>query len=147
MEFGWINLFGAIIILIMLIPNILFALKNKDARNLCKNRFMNILEQAGRYGCIILMWLPLFVMKFGFPGVFEMIIYMIGNFVLLAAYLILFAIYFKKKTAKLAIVLAILPVCIFMMSGILLRHWLLVGFSVIFAVGHIFVTIKNTKSA
>lgn len=57
MEFGWINGFGAAIIMIMMIPSILFALKNKDMRNQCENRLMNAIEQIGRYACCVLMWL------------------------------------------------------------------------------------------
>ena len=45
MEFGWINVFGAVIVLLMMIPNIIYAIKNKDAKNLCANRFMNTIEQ------------------------------------------------------------------------------------------------------
>jgi hypothetical protein len=33
------------------------------------------------------------------------------------------------------------------MSGLLLRHWLLVGFALLFAVGHIYVTWKNIAKA
>lgn len=55
MEFGWINGFGAVII--MMIPNILFAVKNKDMRNQCENRLMNAIEQIGRYACFVLMWI------------------------------------------------------------------------------------------
>ena len=29
MEFGWINVFGACIVVLMLIPNIIYAIKNK----------------------------------------------------------------------------------------------------------------------
>ena len=43
MEFGWINVFGAIIVILMLIPNIVYALRHKGERNLCQNRFMNTL--------------------------------------------------------------------------------------------------------
>ncbi len=39
MEFGWINVFGAIIVILMLIPNIVYAIKNKDETNLCTNRY------------------------------------------------------------------------------------------------------------
>ena len=46
MEFGWINVFGGIIVILMLLPNIVYALKNKDERNLCENRTMNLLEQV-----------------------------------------------------------------------------------------------------
>ena len=63
--------------------------------------------------------------------------------ILLAAYWLSFASYMKRRTVRLALVLAILPVCIFLFSGILLRHWLLVCSAVLFAVGHIYVTYRN----
>ena len=143
MEFGWINIFGAIIVILMLIPNIVYALKNRGEKNNCTNQFMNAIEQVGRYACIILMWLPLMVWKFGFSSVYEMFLYFIGNGCLLAAYWVVFAGYLKRKTSKGALVLAVLPTCIFLLSGLLLRHWLLVGFAVLFGIGHIYVTKKN----
>ncbi|MGI6742447.1 MAG: hypothetical protein ACOX4O_02175 [Eubacteriales bacterium] len=146
MEFGWINLFGAVIVVIILIPNIIYAIKNKGEKNLCTNKAMNIIEQIGRYACIILMWLPLFVWKFGFAHVFEMLLYFIGNGALLFVYLFVFALYFGKKTKGRAIILAVLPACIFLLSGLLLRHLLLAGFAILFAIGHIYVTVHNFKS-
>ena len=143
MEFGWINVFGAVIVVLMLIPNIVYALKNKGEKNLCANRFMNVVEQIGRYACIVLMWLPLLVWKFGFASVLDMMLYMACNGLLLAAYWIAFAFYMKRRTVRLAIVLAVLPSCIFLLSGILLQHWLLVAFAILFAIGHIYVTYKN----
>ena len=143
MEFGWINVFGAVIVILILIPNIVYAIKNKNEKNFCTNRFMNIVEQIGRYACIVFMWLPLIVWKFGFASVLEMVLYMACNGTLLAAYWFSFAFYLKRRTARLALVLAILPSCIFLLSGILLQHWLLAGFAVVFAIGHIYVTYKN----
>ena len=143
MQFGWINLFGAGIVVLMLLPNILYAIKNKDEKNLCTNRVMNLIEQIGRYACIVLMWFPLLVWEFGFASVAAMLLYFVGNGALLAAYWIGYLIYFKKKNAGLALALAILPACIFLLSGLLLRHWLLVGFACLFAVGHIYVTYRN----
>ena len=145
MRFGWISVFGAVIVVLMLIPNIVYAVKNKDEKNFCENRVMNLIEQIGRYACVILMWLPLLVGEFGFPGVHEMMLYMVGNGILLAAYWIVFAVYMRKRSPKLALALAIIPSCIFLLSGILLRHWLLVGFGALFAAGHIYVTIKNME--
>ena len=147
MEFGWINILGAVIVILMLIPNIVYAIKNKGEKHLCTNRFMNVIEQIGRYACIVLMWLPLAVWKFGFASVFEMVLYMACNGMLLTAYWISFAVYMKRRSVPLALVLAILPACIFLLSGILLRHWLLVGFAVLFAVGHIYVTYHNAAYA
>ncbi len=145
MEFGWINVFGAGIVTLMLIPNIVYAIKYKGEADLCTNRFMNMIEQIGRYACIVLMWLPLLVWKFGFASLFETALYIIGNGTLLAAYLIGFAVYMKRRIPALALALAIIPACVFMLSGILLRHWLLVVFAAVFAVGHVYVTIKNVK--
>ena len=145
MKFGWINGFGAGVVLLMLIPNIIYAIKNKGEKNLCTNRFMNGIEQVGRYTCIVLMWLPILVWEFGFVSVLEMLLYLAGNGVLLAAYWIVFLLYFKRKSRARALALAILPACIFLLSGLLLRHWLLAGFAVLFAIGHIYVTLKNAE--
>lgn len=145
MEFGWISVFGAVIVILMMIPNIVYAIRNKDEENRCTNRFMNGIEQIGRYACIILMWLPLFVGKFGFSSVFDMMLYLIGNGGLLAAYWIIFACYLKRKTRKRALALAVLPACIFLLSGLLLHHWLLVAFALLFGAGHVYVTQKNVS--
>lgn len=147
MKFGWINVFGAAIVLLMMIPNIIYAIRNRGGKNQCTNRLMNVLEQIGRYACIILMWLPLLVRKFAFLSVFEMILYLIGNGCLLAAYWIIFACYLKKKTGKRALALAVLPTCIFLLSGLLLRHWLLAAAALLFGVGHIYVTRKNVSES
>ncbi len=146
MTFGWINVFGAVIVILMLIPNIVYALRNRDGKNLCANRVMNVTEQVGRYACIVLMWLPLLVWKFGFQSVFEMLLYLFGNGALLLAYWIVFFRHMRKRSAAKALTLAVLPSCIFLMSGILLRHWLLAGFAVLFAIGHIYVTLKNAQA-
>ena len=145
MEFGWINVFGAGYVVLLLIPNIVYALRNRDEQNLCTNQVMNLLEQIGRYACIVLMWLPLLVWKFGFKSIPEMLLYFGGNGVLLLAYWLVFARYLKKRTAKRAQALAILPACVFLLSGLLLRHWLLAGFALIFGVGHIYVTMQNAR--
>ena len=143
MEFGWISVFGAVIVILMMIPNIIYAIRNKDEKNQCTNRFMNVIEQIGRYACIVFMWLPLPSRKFGFSSVSEMLLYLGGNGCLLIAYWAVFAVYLKRKTRKRALVLAVLPTCIFLISGLLLRHWPLVCFAVVFGIGHIYVTQKN----
>ena len=146
MKFGWINVFGAVVVVLMLIPNIVYAIRYRDEKNLCTNRVMNLIEQIGRYACIVLMWLPLLVWEFGFQSVFELLLYLSGNGALLLAYWIVFFLHMRKKSTAKALALAVLPSCIFLMSGILLRHWLLAGFAVLFATGHIYVTLKNAQA-
>jgi len=105
---------------------------------------MNLIEQIGRYGCIILMWLPLFVWKFGFCGNNMFLLYFMGNGFLLLLYIFFWILYFNRKSADRAIILAIIPVCIFLLSGLLLHHWALVVSAILFGLGHIYVTILST---
>jgi len=129
----------------MLIPNIIYAIKNKDEKNLCTNKLMNIIEQVGRYACIVLMWLPLLVWEFGFKSVSDMLTYVLVNCALILSYWLVFAKYFKQKTETTALTLAMIPSMIFILSGVILRHWLLLAFGVLFAIGHIYVTYQNVK--
>ena len=145
MEFNPINLFGFIIVAIMLIPNIIYGIKFKDAENKCTNKVMNIIEQVGRYGSMALMVLPLFVWEFGFSGVYMMLVYLFGNGILLLTYLVIWIFYFKKQTMGKALALAIIPTSIFFLSGVTLYHWTLVVAAVAFGIGHIFVTYQNNK--
>ena len=145
MEFGWINLAGAVIVGILMIPNILYALRNRGEKNKCENRIMNLTEQAGRYMCILFMWFPLFTGKFGFHSVQAMLLYLAGNGLLLAGYLLVWGLYFHKKTDARAMALAVIPTALFLWSGVLLRHWILVISALLFGVGHIFVTRQNLR--
>lgn len=133
MEFGWINLFGTGIIVLIMIPNIIYAARKKqDKTQIEVPRGLSACEQVGRYGCIILMWLPLLVWKFGFGSVEEFLIYLIGNGALLLCYYLSWMLYSRKKTLSVAMALAIIPTAIFLLSGVLLRHWLLVAFAILF---------------
>lgn len=144
MVLNLINIIEAVIVWIMLIPELLFAIHH-PSENKCKNKIMNFIEQLGRYASMILMIMPLGVWEFGFASSEEMIIYFAANGVLLLAYVGVWVLFFKKQSFAKAMILAVLPVLIFALCGILLRHWLLVGSVMIFAVGHIYVTVKNYK--
>ena len=146
MEFGWINVFGAAVVALLLIPNIVYALKNRGEQNRCSNRAMVLLEQIGRYACIVLMWLPLLQWKFGFANEAAMAAYLLGNALLLAAYWTVYALYFKRRTRARAMTLAVLPACTFLLSGVTLRHWLLVCAAALFAAAHVYVTCRSSTA-
>lgn len=141
MEFGWINIFGIIIVVIMLIPNIMYAIKNKGTEDKYKNKLVNILEQFGRYGSLILTIFPIGIN--GFDNVEYMLVYLVINTVLLLLYLIVWVFYFKNKSLCKALFLAIIPTIIFLICGITLRHLGLMTFSIIFGTTHILMTYKN----
>ena len=146
MEFGWINLFGAGIIVLIMIPNIIYAARQKqDETQIEVPHGLSACEQVGRYGCIILMWLPLLVWKFGFGSVEEFLIYLIGNGALLLCYYLSWMLYSRKKTLSVAMALAIIPTAIFLLSGILLRHWLLVVAAILFGSAHCMITYLTHK--
>ncbi len=138
MGFGWINFYGALLVFFIMIPNIIYAIKtgNNTAEEVVIPMYLTICEQIGRYGCIVLMWFPVFVWKFGFRSVEELMIYFLLNCGLLIAYYLVWVRYFRKKTLRRGMALAIIPTMIFLVSGLLLRHWTLVVFAAVFGVAH-----------
>lgn len=145
MEFCWINGWGATIVIIMLVPNIIFFVRNPHLENKCENVIMNTIEQVGRYTSMILMIVPVLVEKFCFKSVFEMIFYIVVTSVLLLLYLLVWFFYLKLQSMNKAILLALLPTMIFVISGILLRYWLLMIAGILFGIGHVFVTLQNSR--
>lgn len=145
MEFGPISIAGLIVVLLMLVPNLICVIRFPNLKNQCSTRAMNLLEQIGRYASMVLMFLPLGVWKFGFPSVEEMLIYVFGNAALLLAYWVIWIFYFRNPMRKWAIALAVIPVGIFFLSGVTLRHWLLVVAAILFGIGHIYVTDRNHR--
>jgi len=142
---NWLNIFGLIQVVLILIPNIIYALKFKNQKNACTNKAMNMIEQIGRYSCMIFMVINVGLTEFGFGRIGQFLIYFLGNIVLLLAYWLIWVLYFIKQTPWKSMALAIIPVCIFLICGIALQHWLLVISAVIFGVGHIYVTVQNTR--
>lgn len=145
MKFGWINLFGAGFVILIMIPNIIYALTNKNKTEVTVPLYLNVCEQIGRYGCIILMWLPLMVWEFGFKTTDEFVIYILFNVILIIAYYICWFGYFRQKTLKRGMALAIIPASMFLISALLLRHWLLALFACLFGFAHIRITYLTHK--
>ena len=142
---NWLNVFGLIFIVFLLIPNIIYAIKEKNQQNKCTNKFMNLIEQIGRYGCMFLMIFNIGIAEFGFCSVDAFGVYLFGNALLMILYWIIWMLYFNKQTYSKQILLALLPTCLFLLSGITMRHYLLIIFGVIFGIGHIYVTNKNRE--
>ena len=110
-----LNPLGIAIILLMMVPNVIFALRHRDMENKCKNRLINLLEQIGRYGCLVLMIICIGLDKFGFGSVEDFLIYLFGSALLLLAYFIFWILYGKSPSRKKALALAIIPCCLFLL--------------------------------
>lgn len=140
---SWLNISGLVLVIFLLIPNIIYALKVKNQENRCTNRFMNVLEQIGRYGCMFCMVFNIGIAELGFRSVNAFIIYLVGNILLMISYWIIWILYFNKQTYWKQIALAVIPTCLFLVSGITMLHYFMIVFAVIFGIGHIYVTSKN----
>ncbi|MCL2632064.1 MAG: hypothetical protein FWD45_03095 [Coriobacteriia bacterium] len=143
MHWGWINTLGLAIVALMLIPNIVFAYKNKAVMNNDTNKALKISEQIGRYGSMALMVLPVGIPPFGFRTLAELFIWLVGMFILVLTYWVFWYLFSKTPHKRFALSLAVIPCVIFLFHGVLLRHWLLIIFGVVFSVSHITITNKN----
>ena len=74
---NWLNVFGLVFVVLLLIPNIIYAIKAKNKQNKCINKFMNVIEQIGRYGCMFLMIFNIGIAEFGFGSVYAFLIYLL----------------------------------------------------------------------
>lgn len=142
---NWINFLGLITVIIILIPNVIYGLKNKGVKNLCRNKVMNILEQIGRYGCMIFMIFNIGIPEFGYNSEIYFLVGFLFVSVLLALYIIFWVVYFVNRSMFTGMVLAIIPSLIFLINGVTLRYWPLLVCAVIFSVAHCYVTYVNHK--
>ena len=143
MNFGWMNVFGLIIIVLFLIPNIIYKIKIKNHQKLNTNKFMKILEQIGQYGCMFLMVFDFGMGELGFGSIEAFLGYIFGNVILLILYWILWMLYFIKEAYWKKITLAVIGTCLFLLSGITMTYTLLIILGIIFGIGHIYIVSKN----
>ncbi|MBQ8903271.1 MAG: hypothetical protein IJY73_03090 [Oscillospiraceae bacterium] len=134
--------YGLVIVLIILVPNVVFALYNKDGfENLWHNKAVEILEQVGRFGCMIFMFIV--IPEVSFPSDESFALYIIVNMVLLLLYCLLWIVFFRKNNMAKAVSLSVIPSVIFLFSGIISLNIPLIITAVIFAPCHILISVKN----
>lgn len=144
---GQINIFGLVFMVIIMIPNVIFALKCKDGfENRWENKAVEVLEQIGRYGCFAFMVINIPKTWFGWASDESFALYLIVDAVLVTAYCVIWAVCFKKNSVFRALSLSIIPSVIFLFSGIMSRSVLLMISAVVFAPCHILISYKNARS-
>lgn len=143
---SWFNYYGLIFIALIMIPNIVFAIKCKDGfENVFHNKLLETLEQIGRFGCFIFMIVNIPYTYFGFWIDNGLIIYLVVDLVLVAAYCLIWIICFRKNSVFRSLALSIIPSVLFLFSGVMLRSVILTVCAVIFAPCHILISYKNAK--
>jgi len=139
------NIYGLIIMAIVMIPNVIFAIKEKNFESKYHNKAIEIIEQIGRFGSIGLMIFNMSLLEFGYWFNNGKIIYMILTGVLAVLYCFVWFLYFRKSTMKKAMSLAIIPTIIFLSSGIIQGKVLLIITAILFGIGHIIITYNNNR--
>ena len=142
----WINIFGLIFIVVIMIPNIIFSIKCKDGfANKWKNKFVEMIEQIGRFGCFGFMIINIPGTWFGWWSDEVFAVYLIVNVILVILYCVIWIICFKKNSIFRALALSIIPSILFLFSGIMSRSVFLIIAATIFAPSHITISYKNAK--
>ena len=141
MKFGIFNLWCAGILGLILVPNLLYAIRRREGGISSGSRAVNALEHTGRFGCMVFMVVPLGVRggEFGFYSPEELVIWGFGTLLLLAAYYVCWAFFARRPGRRLALALALIPCGIFLLSAVLLRHWVLAVFTGIFTGAHLYI--------
>ncbi|MGN0783546.1 MAG: hypothetical protein ACI4M0_04310 [Christensenellales bacterium] len=143
---GWFNVFGLIFIVVIMIPNVVFAIKRKDGfENKWDNKFVEFTEQAGRFGCFGFMIFNIPGTWFGWWSDEAFALYLIVDGILVMLYCAIWIICFKKNSVFRALALSVIPSALFLFSGIISRSVLLTVASVLFAPSHIAISYRNAK--
>ena len=142
---SWFNYYGLIFIVLIMLPNIVYSIKNKNSiTNNYTNKIAEIFEQIGRYACMAFMIFNIPYTWFGFYFDYANIVYIVVNSALVTAYCIIWIILWNRDGMLKSLLLSILPSLVFIFSGVITASIPLIIFAIIFAVTHILISVKNT---
>ena len=145
-DMDWLNVFGLAVMAVIMIPNIVFALRCKDGfANKWSNRSVETVEQVGRCGCFAFMIIHIPGTWFGWWSDEAFALYLIVDAALAMLYCAVWIICFRKNSVFRALALSVIPSVLFLFSGLMSRSVLLVIASVLFAPSHIAISYKNAK--
>ena len=142
------NFYGFNAIIILLGAN-LFTVLGKKVKftEYYHNKIVTVLEQIGRFGCIITMIINIPYTCFGFFIDYGNYVYPVFTGVMVAVYIIGWLKKGEKESVGYALLLSIVPSVLFLIDGILILNVPLIVFSLIFAPTHILISYKNSSAA
>ena len=139
-----INVFGLAYMAVILVPNLVFALRCREGfAHPRTNRVLELLEQIGRFGCFAFMILP--GPGFGFSSDEALALYLIVDALLALAYCVIWIVCFRRPGIFRALSLSILPSILFLFSGVMSHSILLTLSSLIFAPSHIAISYQSAR--
>ena len=140
----WFNVFGFILMAILMVPNMVYFTKRKEETpRKWNNKIVEIIEQIGRIGCT-------FFMIINIPGWWSdwgsgelLTIYLIVNTGFVVVYCMIWTMGFNRNSALAALALSGIPSALFLFSGIAIRYVPLIVAALLFAPSHILISYKN----
>ena len=142
-KFGWINIFGAIIALLLLIPHIVFEIKFRDRKRRPMPKAMRFFESLLWAICCFLMIVNVGIYEFGFDEKMLFVVYFVGNVLLLLAYYITWFLFFLKPAFGKRVSTAVIALLVFCLSGVTLTNIPLIVFASLFGNCHIFMAAQD----
>lgn len=140
----YFNYWGLIFVIIILIPNIVFAVTCKDGfENRYHNRMVEIFEQIGRFGCFFSMFITIPFMCKGYWFKYGEMLYLILGIIFVVLYCLGWLIFWKEDSVRKSLYLSLIPSVLFIESGITSGNILLLFFALFFAPCHILISYKN----
>lgn len=141
---GMFNYIGLIFISLIMIPNIIFGIKNKDGfNNIYQNKLVETLEQISRFSCIGLMIINIPYLYYDIIIKDYYLLYIIVGLTLILVYLIGWIICWKKYYIFRSYLLSIIPSILFIFCGVMILYIPLIIMSLIFTYSHITISLKN----
>lgn len=145
---NWFNAFGFAFMAVIMIPNIVFAVKCKDGfENKYHNKAVEVMEQAGRFGCFGFMCVNIPGTWFGWWSDEAFSLYLMVNAVLTLLYCGIWVVCWRKNSLFRVLALSILPSVLFLFSGIMSRSVLLTLSALLFAPAHILISCSSVSPA
>lgn len=141
---SWFNYYGLIAIFLIMVPNVIYAISMKGtASKGYPHRLIAVLEQIGRYGCMIFM-------IFNFPYTYwnfwfnhALAVYLITGGGLIVLYELGWII-LRKKSLFRGLYLSIVPSVLFLFCGVMILSLPLIVSAIFFGIGHIAISYKNS---
>ena len=139
------NYWGLVLFISVMIQNIIYAVRCPEGfENRWNNKIVQIIEQVGRYSCIVFMILIVPIFGADIPDGKYLAVYLSVDFLLVILYSVCWYKLWNRNDRFRALALSIIPSLLFLFSGIMTRYILLIAASLIFAPAHITVSVKNS---
>lgn len=140
--FDVVNVYGLLFVAIMIVPHIVYARTHNYDMKSVENRAMVYIERIGKYCGAFLMAINIGVLEKGFTSDLMKRFWLYSMAVLVAAYIVLWILFFKTNKKGFAYILTILAGFILMYCGLLQVKTLLLTAGIVYMSGELYVVKK-----